>query len=161
MFILMYVSAIVLANLSVATFGPWVSPINSFLFIGFDLALRDKIHDKWSEQGLFWVKMIGLIAFAGLISFALNPAAGKIAIASVVAFCLAGVADAVVYHLARRKQFMIRSNSSNVAGAAVDSVVFPSMAFGSFLPEIVALQFSAKVLGGAVWSFVISYFKKV
>lgn len=31
-------------NLSIATWGPWVSPINAFVLIGLDLALRDWLH---------------------------------------------------------------------------------------------------------------------
>ena len=48
----------------------------------------------------------------------------------------------------------MRANQSNVAGAAVDSFVFPTIAFGSFIPQIVILQFAAKVLGGFVWAYV-------
>ena len=36
-----YAVAMTIANMLVATFGPSISPINAFLFIGFDLALRD------------------------------------------------------------------------------------------------------------------------
>ena len=42
--ILIYASAMTLANLSIAQFGPWVSPINAFVLIGLDLALRDWLH---------------------------------------------------------------------------------------------------------------------
>lgn len=152
--IALYIAAIVAANLSVAAFGPWVSPINAFLLIGLDLALRDHLHDRWKGPGL-WPKMLGLICVAGAISYALNPAAGIIALASVAAFCLSGAADAVTYHLLRDRPFMQRSNGSNAAGAAVDSLVFPTIAFGGLMPHIVALQFVAKLAGGAVWSYIV------
>ena len=42
--VFVYAAAMILANLSVATFGPWVSLINAFLLIGLDLALRDWLH---------------------------------------------------------------------------------------------------------------------
>jgi hypothetical protein len=152
--VLIYIAAIVAANLSVAHFGPWVSPINAFLLIGLDLALRDHLHDKWRGPQL-WPKMLGLLVVAGGISYLLNPAAGKIAVASVVAFCVAGLIDAVVYHWLRDRPFMQRSNVSNGAGALADSLIFPTLAFGGFLPHIVALQFAAKLVGGFVWSAVI------
>jgi len=38
--VFVYATAMTLANLSVAAFGPWVSPINAFVLIGLDLALR-------------------------------------------------------------------------------------------------------------------------
>jgi queuosine precursor transporter len=55
--------------------------------------------------------------------------------------------------------WMQRSTKSNVAGAAVDSVIFPTLSFGVLMPHIVAMQFVAKVAGGAVWGYLIS--KKV
>lgn len=39
--------------------------------------------------------------------------------------------------------------------ALVDSLVFPTVAFGAFLPVIVIGQFAAKVAGGALWSVII------
>jgi hypothetical protein len=65
-------------------------------------------------------------------------------------------ADTVAYHFLRDKPWMIRSNGSNVAGAAVDSLVFPTIAFGGLLLHIVALQFVAKIVGGLIWSKILS-----
>lgn len=153
--VLTYIAAIVCANLSVAAFGPWVSPINAFLLIGLDLSLRDKLHDRWAGKRL-WPRMAGMIAAAGVASYLLNPAAGKIAVASMVAFVVAGLVDAATYHLLRGKPFLARANGSNSAGALADSLLFPTLASGGFLPHIVALQFAAKVAGGSVWAWVIN-----
>lgn len=154
MLIVIYISALVVANLLVSHFGPWFSPINAFVLIGLDLALRDHLHDKWRDNRLA-LRMGGLIASAGLISYLLNPAAGMIAIASVAAFSAAMIVDAIVYQTLIRKRWMVRANGSNASGAAVDSVVFPTVAFGGFMPEIVLMQFAAKVVGGAIWSVAI------
>lgn len=151
--VLIYITALVLANLSVAHFGPWVSPINAFLLIGLDLSLRDKLHERWKDN--LWIKMLALIVGAGIISFVLNPASMIISIASVVAFICAGLVDAFVYQKLISKDWMIKSNASNASGAAVDSIVFPTIAFGSLMPEIVLLQFVAKVVGGGLWSWVL------
>lgn len=151
--VVVYLSALVLANLSVAYFGPWISPINAFFLIGLDLSLRDRLHEKWKDR--LWARMLALIAGAGAISFVLNPAAINIAVASVVAFVATGVVDALVYQKLVAKKWMIKSNASNTAGAAVDSLVFPTLAFGSLMPAIVLLQFAAKVVGGALWSLVL------
>ncbi len=86
----------------------------------------------------------------------LNPAAANIAMASVVAFVVAGIADAGAYHLLRSKQQLTRMNGSNAVGGAVDSLLFPTIAFGAFMPHIVALQFAAKVFGGALWAYVLT-----
>ena len=147
-----YIAALVTANLLVAWFGPWFSPINAFVLIGLDLSLRDKLHEEWKNDKLV-LKMGGLIATASVVSYLWNPAAGPIALASFLAFALAMSADTIAYHFLRDKPWMIRSNGSNVAGAAVDSITFPTIAFGGLMPEIVALQFMSKICGGAIWSY--------
>ena len=40
-------------------------------------------------------------------------------------------------------------------GSAIDSFLFPTLAFGEFLAEIVALQFLAKFLGGIMWAYIL------
>lgn len=145
-----YAAAMILANLSVAAFGPWVSPINAFVLIGLDLALRDWLHVRLRV----W-QMGALISGTGALTYALNPAAGMIAIASSAAFTAAAVVDWATF--ARlRGSWMFRANGSNVAGAAVDSLVFPTLAFGALMPQIVLAQFAAKVAGGAVWAWILS-----
>lgn len=153
-FVGIYIFALVSANLLVAWLGPWFSPVNSLVLIGLDLSLRDKLHDAWQDDWLVW-RIFGLISVAGVISYLLNPASGMIAVASVSAFCAAMVADSVAYQLLRRFGWFARANGSNVAGAVVDSIIFPTLAFGGFVPERVLTQFAAKVAGGAAWSFLL------
>ena len=145
-----YAAAMTLANLSVATFGPWVSPINAFVLIGLDLALRDWLHVRLKV----W-QMGSLIAFTGALTFVLNPAAGQIAIASACAFTAAAVVDWGTF-AKLRGTWLFRANGSNAAGAAVDSLIFPTLAFGALMPHIVAMQFVAKVAGGALWSWLLN-----
>lgn len=148
--IAVYVAAMVTANTLVWWLGPWFSPVNSFLLIGLDLTLRDMMQERFNK----W-QLAGVILVGGAITWAVNPAAKHIAIASAVAFLVSAVADWATYNALRSKPWLVRSNGSNVVGAAVDSVIFPTLAFGSFLPHIIALQFAAKVAGGAVWSFIV------
>jgi queuosine precursor transporter len=150
-----FVAAITAANLLIAWLGPWFSPVNAFLLIGLDLSLRDWLHDRWRNQ--LW-RMGLLIAAAGVLSWALNPAAGRIAVASVTAFTVAASADALVYHRLIDRRWMVRANGSNVAGAATDSVIFPLVAFGLFpgVAAVIVLQFAAKMAGGFVWSLALS-----
>jgi queuosine precursor transporter len=154
-----FIGAIAAANLLVAHFGPWFSPINAFVLIGLDLSLRDWLHDKWREQ--LW-KMGALIATAGVLSWLLNPAAGRIAIASTAAFTIAATVDALIYHRLIDARWLVRSNGSNAGGALADSVAFPLIAFGWFpgVLAIIGLQFAAKVSGGAMWSVIIARFRK-
>ena len=155
-FVALYLAAIVAANLSVATFGLGASYINAFLFIGLDLVTRDKLHNAWQNSGLVW-KMGLLIASGSLLSYALNSAAGGIALASCLAFGGAALADAFVFSKLRGSWF-VKSNGSNVAGALVDSLIFPTIAFGGLNLEITALQFAAKSAGGLFWSLIFGRF---
>jgi hypothetical protein len=146
---IIYIIALVAANLLVAMIGPWFSVVNSFVLIGLDLTLRDKLHDKWDGNPL---KIGGLIAVAGAVSYLFNPASGQIAIASVVAFTLSMMADSFVYQKLKNQSWEKRATGSNLAGAAIDSLVFPTIAFGGLMPEIVAMQFASKVVGGFIWT---------
>ena len=144
-----YAVAMIAANLLVATFGPSVTAINAFLLIGLDLTLRDWLHFRLKT----W-QMGGLIIGTGLITYVLNPASGMIAVASAVSFLAASIVDWAMF-VKTTGSWIKRANVSNTAGAAVDSLLFPTIAFGALMPEIVALQFVAKVSGGAVWSYVL------
>lgn len=153
--IIVYIAAVVAANLSVATFGVASTPINAFLLIGLDLSLRDRLHTQWEGKHLA-LRMFALIAAASLISYALNPASGQIAFASMAAFAVSNMLDATVFQWLRGRGYLTRANASNSVGALADSVVFPTLAFGALMPQVIALQFAAKLLGGAVWAYVLS-----
>jgi len=144
-----YVIAIVAANFLVSIFGPVVTPINAFVFIGLDLALRNWLNLKLNK----W-QMGAMIFGTGVISYLLNDTMQIIAIASAVSFTLASLVDWFVFNKISG-EWMKRANVSNTAGALVDSLVFPTIAFGSLMPEIVVLQFVAKVAGGFVWTYLL------
>ena len=151
LYVILYLVAIVLANLSVAAFGASVTILNAFLFIGLDLTARDQLHEAWRGNNLL-LKMAALIAAGSLLSWVLNRDAGPIALASFVAFASAATVDTIVYQLLGGLPRWLRINGSNVPSAAVDSLVFPTLAFGGFLWGITLGQFAAKVLGGFLWS---------
>jgi queuosine precursor transporter len=158
-YVILYLVAIVLANLSIAAWGPSVAIVNAFLFIGLDLTARDHLHDAWRGNRLL-PKMGALIATGSILSWLLNRDAGSIALASFVAFAAAATVDTAVYHLLGKHPRWLRINGSNVPSAFVDSLVFPTLAFGAFLWPIVLGQFAAKVLGGLVWSLVFKQIDK-
>jgi uncharacterized PurR-regulated membrane protein YhhQ (DUF165 family) len=93
-----------------------------------------------------------------LITFVLNPDAGRIATASRIAFAVSNLVDWGIYCLIRKKPWMVRANVSNSFAAGADSLFFPSIAFGAFMPLIVLAQWTAKILGGLVWSWVFAKF---
>jgi uncharacterized PurR-regulated membrane protein YhhQ (DUF165 family) len=149
-----YLVAIVAANQIITHQGPTWSIYTAFVFIGLDLVTRDRLHDAWKGRVL---RNMALLILAGsVISYAVNRNSGRIALASCLAFGLAATADGVVYHLRRKERWADRSNESNVAGAGVDSLIFPLVAFGTpVLWAIMFGQFTAKVAGGYLWSLVL------
>ncbi len=154
-YVLIYLGAIVLANLLVVWFGPKVTIINALVLIGLDLTVRDRLHDRWHHQQL-WLKMFSLIFAGSLITYMLNRSSLTIGIASVVAFSSAAIVDSIIYSLLFKQKFLIKANGSNVGGALVDSVLFPTIAFGVFMPLIILGQFLAKVFGGFFWSMLLN-----
>lgn len=145
-----YLAAIVAANVLVGMFGPIVTPINAFVLIGFDLAARDWLHARLStlHMGL-------LIAASGVLTYLIAPGTAQIVIASSVAFTASALTDWLLFSRAKGSWFR-RSNLSNTAGAAVDSLLFPSIAFGALMPWVVLAQFVAKTFGGALWTWLLS-----
>ena len=154
--IAVYATAMTVANLLVAQFGPVVTPINAFVLIGLDLTLRDWLHVRLSTK-----RMFGLIVATGCLTYGLNPAAGMIATASAISFTAAAFIDWSVFRRLSSKSWLARSNASNVAGAAVDSLLFPTIAFSALMPQIVAAQFIAKVAGGFLWSWLLNFRREV
>jgi uncharacterized PurR-regulated membrane protein YhhQ (DUF165 family) len=148
--IAVYAATIIAANLLVAQFGLVITPVLAFVCIGLDLALRD-----WLQLRLTRWHMGALILGTGVITFLANPAAEKIALASAASFILAAMADWWAFNTLAGS-WLRRSIGSNVAGAAIDSLVFPTLAFGALLPGIVAAQFVAKTVGGALWACMLS-----
>lgn len=155
LYVVLYLSAAVFANLTIATFGPSMAIVVGFLFVGLDLTSRDGLHEAWGGRGL-WPKMFALIAAGSFLSWLLNKDAGPIALASLVAFAAAGVIDAIVYQFLHNSPWLVKVNGSNVFSAAADSLIFPTIAFGGFMPVIVIGQFAAKVAGGFIWAWIIN-----
>lgn len=153
-YISLYLTAIILANLSSAHFGPSASVVNAFLFIGLDLTARDKLHEAWHGRGL--IRKIGLLILSGsVLSWAINRNAGMIAVASFVAFACAAMVDTFVYQLLYKRGYLAKVNISNIFGSAVDSLIFPTIAFGGFMPLVILWQFAAKVVGGFLWALIL------
>lgn len=150
-----YLLAIVLANLTATWWGPQWTIINALLFIGLDLTARDGLHELWGKGWGLTLRLGGLIATGSLLSWALNRDAGRIALASTVAFAAAAIVDTLVFKWAHRLDKQDRANASNIVAAAVDSILFPTIAFGSFMLGVTVGQWGAKVAGGAIWVWIL------
>ena len=157
--VMVYLLTIVAANLLTARFGPGVTVLNAFCFIGLDLSTRDQLHARWQGRRL-WSRMLLLISSGGLLAFLLGGS-GHIALASSLAFIAAGSVDALVYYALSGRARLVQINGSNLAGAIVDSLLFPLLAFGWPLSWIIVLgHILAKVAGGALWALVLPHTKR-
>src|SRR5664279_3080639 len=72
------------------------------------------------------------------------------ATASVVAFSCAELGEALLYHVLRKRPWIERAPKAAVLGAAIDSLLFITIAFGFSLSTSFA-QFAAKLAGALVW----------
>lgn len=158
---------ITLADLSSIRWGEPASVANAFFLVGPVLVTRDAIHDELEGWRLTAV-LAALIGAGGAIAYVLTMAlstaplevASAIARGSMLAFMAAETVDALVYQAGVRWHFTwsVRSNLSNLPAAAVDSLVFTYVAFGSAWP-VGGQQFLAKVLGGLVWVGLIAWWR--
>lgn len=151
-----YLAAVVVANLAVTVFGVAASIPTSLAFIALDLTARDSLHEIWHGRHL-WRNMLALIVSGSVLSALVNINAIPIAIASCAAFLAAGLTDTLVYQLLGGRSKFIKMNGSNLFSAAVDSVVFPLLAFG-WPPvwAVMAGDYVAKVCGGMVWTWLLT-----
>ncbi len=156
MYVTLYLGLIVAANLILTRIlqaggSVWWSVLTAFLFIGGDFTLRDGLAESWKGRGMVW--KMGLLILAGSsLSYALNRDSARIAAASAIAWGAAALVDWVVYTLLGRERWMIRTTGSNVPSSAVDSYLFPTIAFGGVNWALTLAQFVAKVGGGFLWA---------
>jgi len=107
---------------------------------GLALAARDILHETC---GVRWV--LATIAAGCALSLALGD--GRIALASTAAFALAELLDLAVYAPLRRRNWTGAVAASNAVGAAVDTLVFLTVAGFPLTPQLIGGQ----VLVKAVW----------
>lgn len=156
MYVTLYLGLIVAANLILTAIlerggSPWWSVLTAFLFIGGDFTLRDGLTDSWRGKGMVW-KMGLLIVAGSALSYALNRDSARIAAASAIAWGAAAIVDWVIYTFLRDREWMVRTTGSNIPSSAVDSYLFPTIAFGGVNWALTLAQFVAKVGGGILWA---------
>lgn len=131
--------------------GPCLIPVfpglmapSGVLLIGAALALRDALHEVMPRWGV-----AALIAAGAGLSLAFSPPA--LAIASAVAFLLSELADFAVYDRLRKRGLALAVLASGAVGAALDSVLFSALAFGTvkWAPGLIIAKVYASVLWAA------------
>ncbi len=144
-----YLAAVVAANVLVSVLGPAYAPLIALVFIGMDLALRDRLHDRWGAR---MPRNMALLIVAGCAaSLVVNANVARVAVASAAAFAGGESVKTVAYSAFRRWSRLPRLVAANLPAALVDSILFLTLAFGHWMPGLVALQFVAKAAGAMAW----------
>jgi hypothetical protein len=149
-----YLAAIITANVITAKYGLTASVYNAFALIGLDLITRDRLADFWGTAR--WRRMALLIAAGSGLSFLIAQNVQAIAEASAISFACAESGEGILYHALRRREWVQRANAAAWLGAAIDSFVFPTLAFGGVQWSINVGQFTAKTAGALLWSALIA-----
>lgn len=129
--------------------GPCLIPVgfglmapSGVLVIGLALVLRDAV-----QMTAGWRWGLGAIGVGAVVAWFVAPPA--LVIASVAAFVLSELADFAVYTPLARKRLFAALLASGVVGAAIDSAVFLTIAFGSvaLMPGLVLGKMWAVLAG--------------
>jgi uncharacterized PurR-regulated membrane protein YhhQ (DUF165 family) len=153
--ILLYLAALVSANLAITEFREIAFYLVGFLLIPLDMILRDILHERWRDNNIT-LRMGGLIVLGGFITWLFNHETLQVAIASVSAFATSMTVNALVYQGMLNFTRFTRMNTSNLFASIADSAVFCLLFFG-WDPMIVVVQSLIKFSGGFLFTLI---FKK-
>ncbi|WP_215268855.1 hypothetical protein [Escherichia coli] len=134
-----YVAVFVIINLIVNHCGPWVIPITTVAAVCVNMMIRDFL---LYDSGLKWSATT--CAIAGAITVLINYDAGMVAIASFVAVVSGAFISGGVYRILPG-DFDSKRWPANIASAIGDALIFPTLSFMAFMPEISAMQFISKM----------------
>ena len=132
-----FVATVIAANWALSRYGivsigfGLMAPAGVY-FAGLAFGVRDALHESGGRRWVLTAIAAGA-AVSWLIEDAVTIPGGHlpIAAASAVAFGFSELADLAVYGPLRRKAWPLAVAASNVVGAAVDSLLFLWLAFGS------------------------------
>lgn len=148
--VLLYLVALVSANLAITEFREIAFYLVGFFLIPLDMVLRDILHERWRTDNIT-LKMGGLIVLGGFITWLFNNDTLQVAIASVSAFATSMTVNAFVYQGMLNFSRITRMNTSNLLASIADSAVFCLLFFG-WDPMIVLVQSLIKFSGGFLFT---------
>lgn len=156
--IIVYIIAVVFANLLVHWLGAWGLLASSFFLIPFDFVMRAYFQEQWRGRKLYF-NLGGLILSASVATYLINYQTQNIAIASAVGFIVANIAATFVYQKLIASKYLLKINTSDFVAIVVDSVVFQLIAFGIFDWRVALGQTVIKFLGGLLWYYILFHKK--
>ena len=149
-----YVAIFTAVNLVVYLCGAWVIPITTSICVAANMMLRDRV---FCGRGLKFSAAIA--AAAGLCTFAFNHAALTVAIASFTAVVAGAFVAGSVFKLLKNKLPIEKARPiANTCSAVTDSLIYPTIAFMTFLPLVSVEMFASKFLSVLFYTFIINKF---
>lgn len=137
----LYCSAVLVANLTAATFLtlPWFGLVAvGTLFFGATFTLRDYAHEYGRR---FVYTMIGVAALVNILGAVLTDTPWRIIAASFLSIIIAESADTEVYQRLVHRAWLVRVMGSNSVSIPLDTLLFTTVAFWGVLstPDFVGL----------------------
>ena len=154
LFIILYLVALVAANLIVKHFGPYGLWFSSAFLIPFDFICRCIFHETWKGYKLV-LNLTLLTIVSGIITFVFNHDALNIAVASFAGIVSVQIFAGIFYQIFKKKSFLVKVNLSDLVAIVVDSIVFQMVAFQTINFQVTGGQILIKMLGGLFWFFII------
>lgn len=152
--IILYLAALIAANLIVKHFGAYGLWFSSVILIPFDFVCRCIFHENW--KGIKLVKNLILLTLAsGLITVLLNYDALNIALASFAGIAAVQIGAGLFYQRFKNKSLFFKVNLSDLVAIVIDSIVFQYVAFQIIDFEVTGGQILIKFIGGLFWFFII------
>lgn len=156
--ILIYVLAVIAANLIVWKFGKYGLFISSFTLIPFDFVMRCYFHERWKGAKLVFNLGV-LITCASIATYLINMHTQQIAIASCAGFIVANIVAGLLYQVLIKRTYFVKINLTDLAAIVVDSICFQLIAFGGIDAVVTGGQIVIKFAGGLLWYYLL--FKKL
>jgi hypothetical protein len=153
--IAIYLAVLVAANLVVYTTGQVALLLTGLVLVPLDFSIRVRLQEAWSGPGL-WLRLAVLMVAGGGLTILVLPDASQVALASVSAFAAGSLLGAVVYAAALRWRTTVARGCSLGAMAAIDSVVFPMLAFEQVSGWLMVGQFLMKWLASGVFLVILN-----
>ena len=149
-----YVTIFTIVNLIVYYCGAWVIPITTSVCVAANMMLRDRV---FCGKGLKFSAAIA--AAAGLCTFAINHGALTVAIASFTAVVVGAFVAGGAFKLLKNKVAIEKARPiANTCSAVTDSLIYPTIAFMTFLPLVSVEMFASKFLSVLFYTFIINKF---
>lgn len=153
-FVLLYLTALVISNLVVKHYGAPGLYFASSVLIPFDFICRCIFHETWKGKQLV-INLLILTVVSGIITIAINIEAVNIATASFFGIIAVQISAGITYQILKKTKYLYKVNISDIVAVIFDSLTFQLIAFSVINWQVTSLQMLIKIIGGLIWYIII------